>query len=109
MDKEIKDFVELNNKPEESKKFKKRIRIEDAESFKLQYYNKKQKLTEREFSSYEMMEQFDKRQKDYLYLPLQKYISIEGVWHKFIKLTSLFVFEKELNHINNIFNEKFEE
>ncbi|REC47850.1 MULTISPECIES: hypothetical protein [Chryseobacterium] len=88
-------------------KFKKRINIENATSFKLEYLEGKD-LKSKEFNTYKAMEQFHARQRDFSYLDLHRYAFVENKWHRFIKLRSLFVFEKEIEFINKIFNENIE-
>ena len=90
------------------KKFKKRINIEHATSFKLEYLEGGKDLKEKEFNSYKALEQFHTRQRDFLYLDLHRYAFVNNKWHRFIKLRSPFVFEQEIEFINKIFNENVE-
>jgi len=90
------------------KKFRKRINVENAEAFKLEYYEGGSELKEKEFTSYKAMEQFHGRQTDFMYLDINRYAFINEKWHLFIKLQSPFVFQKELDFINKTFKEKIE-
>ncbi|WP_312395666.1 hypothetical protein [Chryseobacterium sp.] len=90
------------------KKFKKRINIDNATAFKLEYLDGKNVLKEKEFTTYKAMDQFHSRQKAYLYLELHRYAFVNERWHRFIKLTSQFVFAQEIEFINKIFNENVE-
>ncbi|WP_312900228.1 hypothetical protein [Chryseobacterium taichungense] len=90
------------------KKFKKRINIETASSFKLEYYEGGSELKSKEFNSYKAMEQFHNRQTDFMYLDIHRYALVDGIWHRFIKLRSPFVFQEELDFINKTFNENIE-
>lgn len=89
------------------KKFKKRINIENATAFKLEYLEGKD-LKVKEFNSYKAMEQFHNRQTAFLYLDLHRYAFIHNKWHRFMKLRSPFVFEQEIEFINKFFNENVE-
>ena len=89
-------------------KFKKKLRIENATSFKLEYYDDSNELKTKTFKSYKLMEQFHNRQTDFLYIDCKRYAFVNGEWHRFIKLTSPIVFQKELDFINKIFNEVIE-
>jgi len=89
------------------KKFKKRINIDNATSFKLEYLEGKDKIT-KEFTTHKLLEQFHGRQKDFTYLDLHRYAFVDGKWHRFIKLRSPYVFEQEIGFINKIFNENVE-
>lgn len=89
------------------KKFKRRINIENATSFKLEYLEGKD-MKSKEFNTYKAMEQFHTRQKDFTYLDLHRYAFLNNKWHRFIKLRSPFVFEQEVDFINKIFNENVE-
>jgi hypothetical protein len=91
------------------KKFKKRLKIEDAEKFRLEYFEGGAELKKKEFSSYKAMEQFHGRQRDFIYLDYHRYAFIDGNWHRFIKLQSPIVFQREVDFINEIFNENFED
>lgn len=90
------------------KKFRKRIRIENATAFKLEYFEGSKDLKSKEFKSLKAMEQFHSRQTDFFYLDLNRYAFVNEKWHLFIKLDTPFVFKTELDRINKIFNEKFE-
>ena len=89
-------------------KYKKKLRIENATSFKLEYYDDSNELKTKTFKSYKLMEQFHNRQTDFLYIDCKRYAFVNGEWHRFIKLTSPIVFQKELDFINKIFNEVIE-
>lgn len=86
-------------------KFKKRINIENATAFKLEYKDGNGDLKEKEFTSYKLMEQFHGRQEAFLYLDLRRFAKVEDKWHRFMKLRSPFVFQEELDFINKTFNE----
>ncbi|WP_060868531.1 hypothetical protein [Chryseobacterium indologenes] len=88
------------------KKFKKRINIENATSFKLEYSEGGTELKTKEFNSYKAMEQFHNRQTDFMYLDFHRYAFVNDKWHRFLKLRSPFVFQEELDFINKIFTEK---
>ena len=90
------------------KTFRKKIKIENAEAFKLEYYEGESELKSKEFTSYKAMEQFHNRQTDFMYLDLNRYAFVNNKWQRFIKLQSPFVFQQELDFINKIFNEKVE-
>lgn len=90
------------------KKFRKRIRIENAEAFKLEYYEGGGELKSKEFNTYKAMEQFHSRQTDFMYVDWHRYAFVNGKWHRFIKLKSPFIFKSELDSIINDFNENFE-
>lgn len=89
------------------KKFRRRIRIENATAFKLEYLEGKD-LKAKEFTTHKALEQFHSRQRDFLYLDLHRYAFVHNKWHRFIKLTSPFVFQQEIDFINKIFNENVE-
>lgn len=91
------------------KKFRKRIKIENASLFKLEYYMGGSELKSKEFKSYKTMEQFHKRQNNFMYLDCSRYALINNEWHRFIKLKSPIVFERDLNFINQTFNDILEE
>jgi len=88
------------------KKFKKRINIENATNFKLEYYEGGSELKSKEFNSYKAMEQFHNRQADFMYLDFHRYAFVDGNWHRFLKLRSPFVFKEELDFINKTFSEE---
>ncbi len=90
------------------KTFRKKIRIENAEAFRLEYYEGDKELKSKEFTSYKAMEQFHNRQTDFMYLDLNRYALINNKWHRFLKLNSPIVFQKEIDFINKIFNENIE-
>ena len=90
------------------KKLRRKIKIDNAESFKLEYYEGDSELKTKEFTSYKAMEQFHNRQTDFLYLDLNRYAFVHNKWHRFIKLQSPFVFQQELDFITKIFNENVE-
>ncbi len=89
------------------KKFRKRINIENATAFRLEYLDGKD-LKTKEFTKYKLMEQFHSRQTDFMYLDLHRYAFVNDKWHRFIKLRSPFVFEQEIEFITKIFNENIE-
>ncbi|WP_294203101.1 hypothetical protein [uncultured Chryseobacterium sp.] len=89
------------------KKLEKKLIFENATDFRLEYLENGEKK-KKEFTSYKIMEQFHSRQKKFLYLDLHRYAYIDGKWHRFIKLNSPFVFEKELAFLNKIFYENIE-
>ena len=91
-----------------AKTFRKRIRIENAEAFKLDYFDGGGVLKSKEFTTYKAMEQFHTRQTDFMYLDLHRYAFVNNKWHRFMKLNSPFVFASELASINKFFNEKIE-
>jgi hypothetical protein len=86
-------------------KFKKRINIDNATAFKLEYKDANGELAEKEFTSYKSMEQFHNRQDDFLYLDLRRFAKVENKWHRFMKLRSPFVFQEELDFITKSFTE----
>lgn len=86
-------------------KFKKRINIDNATAFKLEYNDATGKLKEKEFTSYKLMEQFHSRQEAFLYLDLRRFAKVEDKWYRFLKLRSPFVFQDELDFINKSFTE----
>lgn len=90
------------------KKFKKKLNIENAEKFKLEYYEGGSELKSKNFKSPKAMEQFHTRQKSFLYLDLHRYAYINDEWHLFIKLNSPIVFQQDLDFINKTFNEIIE-
>lgn len=87
------------------KKFKKRINIENATAFKLEYNDASGELKEKQFTSYKLMEQFHNRQEAFLYLDLRRFAKVEDKWYRFMKLRSPFVFQEELEFINKTFSE----
>lgn len=87
------------------KKFKKKLKIERATAFKLEYSDGDSYLKTKEFNSYKAMEQFHNRQKDFLYIDHHRYAFIDGKWHRFIKLDSPFVFGQNLEVINKNFED----
>lgn len=89
-------------------KFKKKINIKNASSFKLEYYEGGSELKDKEFTSYKVMEQFHNRQKHFVYLDYNRYAKVNGEWHRFIKLKSPIVFQGEIDFINKTFNDVFE-
>ena len=92
----------------QKKKLKKRIQIENATAFKLEYYTGDSELKVKEFNSYKSMEQFHNRQTDFLYIDCNRYAFVNGEWHRFIKLISPIIFQQELEFINKSFNEIIE-
>ncbi|WP_027384906.1 hypothetical protein [Epilithonimonas caeni] len=89
-------------------KFKKKIRITNATSFKLEYYEGGSELKTKEFKTYKTLEQFHNRQTDFMYLDCNRYALIDGNWHRFIKLQSPIVFQQEVDFINETFNDVVE-
>lgn len=89
-------------------KFKKRINIESADSFILEYQNGKGEIVYKTFLTYKSLEQFHSRQEAYLYIDLNRFAMIDGKKHKFMKLRSPFVFADEMEFLNKVFNEKSE-
>ena len=83
----------------QKKKLKKLIQIENATAFKLEFFDGGSELKSKEFNSYKSMEQFHTRQTDFLYIDCKRYAFVNGEWHRFIKLTSPIVFQKELDFI----------
>ncbi|MCT2410031.1 hypothetical protein NZD88_20945 [Chryseobacterium antibioticum] len=91
-------------------KFKKKINIDNATAFKLEYYEGGSELKCKEFKSYKVMEQFHSRQKEFfIYLDCNRYAKVNDEWHRFIKLPSPIVFQKEVDFINKIFNDVVED
>ena len=90
------------------KKFKRRINIENATAFKLEYFAGSGEMKTKEFTTYKAMEQFHNRQTDFMYLELHRYAFVNEKWRRFIKLRSPFVFEQEIEFINKIFKENVE-
>lgn len=90
-------------------KLKKKIKIENATAFKLEYSLGSTELKSKEFNSYKAMEQFHNRQKAYSYLDYNRFALIDGEWRRFIKLNSPFVFQEEISFINQTFNDVVEE
>lgn len=86
-------------------KYKKKLRIENATSFKLEYTDGGSELKSKTFKSYKLMEQFHHRQDDFQYLDYHRYALINNVWHRFIKLDSPFVFKSNLEVINKNFED----
>ena len=80
-------------------KYKKKLRIENATSFKLEYSEDGNELKTKTFKSYKLMEQFHNRQTDFLYFAHHRYALINNVWHQFIKLDSPFIFQSNLEVI----------
>lgn len=87
-------------------KFKKRINIENATAFKLEYRDGNGEMKEKEFTSYKSMEQFHSRQDAFLYLDFHRYGKVDNKWHRFLKLRSPFVFQEEMDFLNKTFTEK---
>jgi len=86
-------------------KFKKRINIDNATAFKLEYKDGNGDLKEKEFTSYKLMEQFHNRQEAFLYLDLRRFAKVDDKWYRFLKLRSPFVFQEELDFVNKVFTE----
>lgn len=91
------------------KAFKNKIKIENATSFKLEYYDGSSELISKEFNSYKSMEQFHSRQTDFLYLDCNRFALVNDKWHRFIKLSSPFIFQSEIDFINFTFNDIVED
>ncbi|AZA90944.1 Uncharacterised protein [Chryseobacterium nakagawai] len=89
-------------------KFKRKLNIENAELFKLEYYEGGSELKSKEFKTYKAMEQFHNRQTDFMYLDCNRYAYINDEWNLFIKLRSPIVFQQDLDFINKTFNEVVE-
>lgn len=89
--------------------YRKKLKIENATAFKLEYYVGGSELKYKEFKSLKVMEQFHKRQKDFMYLDYSRYALINNEWHRFIKLKSPVIFERDLTSINKFFYENFED
>lgn len=85
------------------------LEIENATSFKLEYYLGGSELKEKEFTSYKTIEQFNSRQTDFLYLDCNRYAFINNEWQRFIKLNSPIVFQKDIDLINKRFNDVVED
>ncbi|AQW92952.1 hypothetical protein [Elizabethkingia anophelis] len=90
-------------------KLKKILKIEAATSFKLEYYEGGTELKTKIFNTYKSMEQFNVRQKDFMYLDCNRYAMIKGNWERFIKIPSTIVFEENLEFIIKSFNDVIEE
>ena len=88
------------------KKFRRRINIENATAFKLEYTDGNGELKEKDFSTYKAMEQFHSRQNDFLYLDIHRYAKVHDKWYRFMKLQSPFVFQDEMDFLNKTFKEK---
>lgn len=86
-------------------KFKKRINIENATAFKLEYQDGSGELKEKEFTTYKLMEQYHNRQEAFLYQDLRRFAKVEDKWHRFLKLRSPFVFQEEIDFLNKTFKE----
>ena len=95
----------LGTKNNKMAKFKKKLRIENATSFKLEYSDDGSELTTSPFTVFLLMEQFHNRLTEFLQLENNQNALIDGVWHRFIKLDSPFVFESNLQTINNNFED----
>lgn len=89
-------------------KFKKRINIESATAFKLEYRDGNGEMKEKEFTEYRLMEQFHSRQKAFHYLDLKRFAKVEDKWHRFLKLRSPYVFQDEMDFLNKTFTENIE-
>lgn len=86
-------------------KLKKKLRIENATSFKLEYTENGTEMKSKIFNSLKALEQFHNRQKGFQYLDYHRYAMIEGVWHRFLKLDSPFVFKSNLETLNKNFED----
>lgn len=64
-------------------KFKKRVNIENATAFKLEYKDGNGEMKEKEFTSYKSMEQFHSRQDAFLYLDFNRYAFVNEKWRHF--------------------------
>ena len=85
------------------KRFRKKLNIENAELFKLEYFEGGNEMKSKEFKTYKVMEQFHDRQTDFMYLDINRYAFIDGKWHLFIKLRSPIVFQQDVDFINEAF------
>ena len=83
--------------------FKKKLNINHATSFKLDYYEGGSDLKFKIFKSYKAMEQFHVRQTEFMYLDINRYALIDDKWHLFIKLQSPIVFQEDVDFINKTF------
>ena len=90
------------------KKLKRRLNIESATSFKLEYYEGGSDLKTKVFNTYKAMEQFHQRQTDFTYLDCNRFAMIKGKWERFIKIPSTIIFEENLEFIVNSFNDVVE-
>lgn len=90
------------------KKLKKRLNIDSATSFKLEYYEGGSDLKTKIFNTYKAMEQFHQRQTDFMYLDCNRFAMIKGKWERFIKIPSTIIFEENLEFIVNSFNDIIE-
>ncbi|MDE5525663.1 hypothetical protein [Elizabethkingia meningoseptica] len=90
------------------KKLKKRLNIDSATSFKLEYYEGDSELKTKVFNTYKAMEQFHQRQTDFFYLDCNRYAMIKGKWERFIKIPSTIIFEDNLEFIVKSFNDVVE-
>ena len=82
---------------------RKRLNINHATSFKLDYYEGGSDLKFKIFKSYKAMEQFHVRQTEFMYLDINRYALIDDKWHLFIKLQSPIVFQEDVDFINKTF------
>ena len=82
---------------------RKRLNINHATSFKLDYYEGGSDLKFKIFKSYKAMEQFHVRQTEFMYLDINRYALIDEKWHLFIKLQSPIVFQQDVDFINKTF------
>lgn len=86
-------------------KLKKKLKIEDATSFKLEYSDDGETMKSKTFNSYKAMKQFHNRQNGFRYMDYHRYALIDNEWHRFIKLASPFIFESNLKTINKDFED----
>lgn len=82
---------------------RKRLNINHATSFKLDYYEGGSDLKFKIFKSYKAMEQFHVRQTEFMYLDINRYALIDDKWHLFMKLRSPIVFQQDVDFINKTF------
>lgn len=82
---------------------KKKLKIEDATAFRLEYSEDGELLKTKEFKSLKAMEQFHSRQVGLQYMDWHRYAQIGGQWHRYIKLDSPFVFQSNLETLNKNF------
>lgn len=86
-------------------KFKKKLKIDNATSFRLEYTDGEKKLKSKVFSNYKLMEQFHNRQKNFEYFDLHRYAFIDNEWHRFVKLDSPIIFQRNLETIAKNFED----
>lgn len=84
---------------------KKKLRIENATAFRLEYSEDGETLKSKEFKTLKAMEQFHNRQGSLQYMDWHRYAQIGGEWHRYIKLDSPFVFQSNLETLNKNFED----